>query len=138
MPPAINQPSDEAMLRQLTTQVDGLSRRLDEQSGLLRELTSAVTRLAVIEERQANDRAAMDRAFQEIRETQADIAEVSSRVKTLEIAHPANKATASVVQKVTWLVVAAVIGALLALVLQRPAPAATSVPGGVLPPFIGK
>lgn len=120
------------MLRQLTAQVETLIRDNAEQRSILRELTQAVSRLAVIEERQTTAREGLERAFQEVRETQADIARLDGRVKTLEIAQPENKATANVVQKVMWLVTAAVIGALLALVLQRPPQNhQSSVPGAM-------
>lgn len=120
------------MLRQLTAQVETLIRDGAEYRSILRELTSAVSRLAVMEERQIAAREALERAFVEIRDTQADIGKIDLRVKTLEIAQPENKATANVVQKAMWLVTAAVIGALLALVLQRPPQNhQTSVPGAM-------
>lgn len=120
------------MLRQLTAQVETLIRDGAEYRSILRELTNAVSRLAVIEERQTAAREGLERAFTEIRDTQADISKIDLRVKTLEIADPKNRDTANVVQKVMWLVTAAVVGALLALVLQRPPSSnQTSLPGSM-------
>lgn len=116
--------------------MDDLSKRMDDQSNLLRELTHAVSKLAILEERQSAAREGLDRAFQEIRKCQQESDALDVRVKALEIAHPANKATASVVQRVGWLITAAVVGALLTLVLNKQPTGTTvhmSTPPGAMP-----
>ena len=126
------------MFRQLTAQVETLIRDNAEQRQILRELTSAVARLAVIEERQSTAREALDRAFDEVRDAKSQVAAMDVRVKALEIAQPENKATANAVSRVTWLIVSAVVGALLALVLVRQPSSAPATPAGALPNLIQK
>ena len=119
MTEAANTMPDAAMMQQLSVRVETLIRDNAEQRAILRDLTSAVSRLAVIEERQSSARSSIDRAFEEVKKTNSMIDELDARVKSLEIAHPANVATVGVVHKIAWLITAAVIGALLSMVLQR-------------------
>jgi len=76
-----------------------------------------VTKLAVIEERQANDRAALGRAFEEI-------GSLKGQVKALEQAQPLQKQSSEWVQKLIGLMVAAVIGAGVSSVVRGPEPRA--------------
>ena len=136
----INESPDNVMLRQISTQVENLIRDGSEQRQILRDhqlilqnMNATMAKFAVIEERQSTAREGLERAFQEIRSTNSMIDELDTRVKYLEIAHPANKAAVGVVQKISWLVVSAVVGALLVLVLQRPVPSAHNIVPGAMP-----
>ena len=80
----------------------------------MRELTTAVNRLALIEERQANAQDALGRAFKEIEKHDV-------RIKSLELAEPLQKQSSDIVQKAVGMVMAAVVGALISLVVLKPA-----------------
>lgn len=134
--PLPNHPSDSALLIQLASQLDGLARRMDDQTQVLAKVGEQVAHIAVMGERQTAMRESIDRAFQEIRDTQSDIAVMDGRIQALEIAHPANKATANLVQKVGWLVIAGVVGAFLAMVLQRPPTQQQLVLPGAMPQIL--
>ena len=84
----------------------------------MRKLTDAVTKLAVVEERQASDRAALDRAFKEIEKAQGRIAQ-------LEQAQPIQKQSSDLVQKVVGIVMSAVVGAALMGVIYQAKPSTT-------------
>lgn len=131
------------MMAVLETKVDALMRQGHDTNETLRSLTRAVTQLAVVEERQTTDREAVNRAFAEIasvrkqiesverdndnleREISGRISSVTTsmdgRIKALESRAPVNDLTSGFVGKVVWLVIAAVIGALVAVVVRTPA-----------------
>ena len=129
----------------LEQKVDQMLDNQREDRKTLRELTNAVQKLAVIEERQSNDREAVGRAFQEIAQLEVKHNELAkgtdSRLKRLEESAPITSMANSAVFKVVALVLAAVIGALLSGLLkpapQQPpimiqgAPATAPLPGGV-------
>lgn len=131
--PLPNHPTDSALLIQLASQLDGLARRMDDQTQVLSKLGEQVAHIAVMGERQAAMRESIDRAFQEIRDTQSDLTVMDGRIQALEVAQPANKATTNLVNRITWLVVAGVVGAFLALVLQRPPAQQQLVLPGAMP-----
>jgi ElaB/YqjD/DUF883 family membrane-anchored ribosome-binding protein len=81
--------------------LDSLAEDLREVKSTLKELTAAVNRLAVIEERQVTDRAALDRAFSSIKDHEG-------RLKVLETSNVANKQTNAWVHQAVWACVAVV------------------------------
>lgn len=111
MPP---QPNDSALLQMLHEDVG-------EMKQALKELAGAVTRLALVEERQINMAAAVERSFGAIATVQQDVKGIDGRVKTLEIAQPMQAKTTEWVDKILWLVVGAFVSGLLSLVLLKPA-----------------
>lgn len=128
--------SNPDSLAVLSIKVDTLVRQTEDTNETLRSLTRAVTQLAVIEERQTADRQAVDRAFGEIkavqtaaerleRETDSRISGVAtnidSRLKALESRAPINDLSNGVIAKMAWLVISAVVGAILVLVLGKSA-----------------
>lgn len=121
------------MLVQLASQLDGLARRMDDQTHVLAKLGDQVAHIAVMGERQISMKESIDRAFQEIRDTQNDIAVMDGRIQALEVAQPTHRATTHLVNRITWLVVAGVVGAFLALVLQRPPSQQQLVLPGAMP-----
>lgn len=133
MPPSNHDSSSTAVLE---AKVDALVRQSTETNETLRSLTRAVTQLAVIEERQTADRAAVDRAFGEIKSVQTAVdklerdtdgrisglaSSLDGRIKVLENKVPVNDLSNGILAKIGWLMVSAVIGAVLMLVLSRPA-----------------
>ena len=88
----------------LESKVDTLLEDGASQREQLREISKAVQKLAVIEERQSADRAAQERAF-------ASIAKVETRLTKLEESDPINKLTSGAVAKVIGLTLAAIVGA---------------------------
>lgn len=96
--------------------VAAMSNDIAEIKGTLKDLTAAVNRLAVIEERQQNTKEALERAF-------STIAKIDGRVSVLEQAQPLQKQSTDWVNKVIGLVVAAVVGATVSTVVVKPQPA---------------
>lgn len=79
-----------------------------EMKTAMKELASAITKLALIEERQTNAAAAQERSF-------AVLAKLEERVTNLEIYVPANKRVSVWLDRATW----AGMGLLAMLVLKK-------------------
>lgn len=62
---------------------------------VLQELTAAITRLAIVEERQSTTAAALERAFKAL-------GKVEDRVTQLELQVPANRKISVWIDRVTW------------------------------------
>lgn len=108
----------------LSNKVDNLVRQTEDANETLRSLTRAVTQLAVIEERQTADRQAVDRAFSEINLVKSQVSSMDrtldDRIKLLERKAPVNDLSNNFVGRVVWVVMAAVIGAMITLLLRSP------------------
>jgi hypothetical protein len=76
----------------------------------MKELAVAVSRLAVVEERQSQDRAEIGRVFKRLDDH-------AGRIHTLEVAQPLQNQATNWVNKAIWLVVGAVVSAVVALVV---------------------
>ena len=128
------QSSSDSSIAVLESKVDALVRQGTETNETLRSLTRAVTQLAVIEERQTADRAAVDRAFGEIKAVQTNVERLERdtdnrisatstsldiRIKALENKSPMNDLSNGLIAKMAWLVISAVVGAILVLVLGK-------------------
>lgn len=74
----------------------------DEMKSDMRKMAEAVTKLAIVEERQNTDRLAQERAFKAISGLSEDIKTVVKRVEVLEVAAPAAKRTHEWVDKSLW------------------------------------
>lgn len=109
------------------SRMQDMSKDLQEIKTSVRELASAVSRLAVIEERQANTSDSIARAFKEIRG-------VADRVTNLEQAAPMQNHTSELVQTVSKYVLVAVLGAVISgLWVRQPSP-----PVATPPAIVGK
>lgn len=86
---------------------------ISEMKGTIAEVAKAVTELARIEVKQAEQASAIGRAF-------GEIGDVRKRVEALELAQPGAKQTQGLVNKVVEYVLIAVLSALLALVVVKP------------------
>jgi hypothetical protein len=80
----------------------------DEMRGDMRKMAEAVTKLAIVEERQTTATAAQDRAFKAISEVQADVRIVATRISTLELAGVNSKRTSAWIDRAVTAVVALV------------------------------
>ena len=118
--------SNPDSLAVLSIKVDTLVRQTEDTNETLRSLTRAVTQLAVIEERQTADRQAVDRAFSEINLVKNQLGSMDrtldERIKILERKAPVNDLSNGFIGKAVWIVMAAVIGALMTLLLRSPVP----------------
>lgn len=100
--------------------VSGLVSDIGEIKSSMSRLTDAVTKLAVVEARQTEADKATDRAFLEINKLDGRISSLSVRTSELENAQPIQQQTTDWVQKIVWIIVVAVVGALIGIVLIAP------------------
>jgi hypothetical protein len=105
--------SDYAAIEVLGTKVDVLIEGAAETRIVLKELSTAVSKLAVVEHKQADAAAATERAFKAIEK-------IELRLKVLEDAAPASKIANGFVMKAVGLVLAAFIGAQINTVIRPP------------------
>ena len=92
----------------LTHRLDTLHEDVGEMKAALKDLAAAITKLALIEERQANAAAAQERAF-------AVLERLEGRVSRLETYVPANKKVTVWVDRGTW----AALGLLAMLLFKK-------------------
>ena len=83
---------------------------VNDMKGILKELTQAINRLALVEERQTQTAASLERAFVALKE-------VEGRVSTLELSNVNTSRTSASFDKIVWMAVTAVGTAILTLVL---------------------
>ena len=107
--------SGEQHLLEAVIRVERMGTDIGEIKTSIKEMANAITRLAIFEERQTNDRLEIARVSRSL-DGQGD------RITALELAQPLQKQTSDWVQKVVWLVLTVVLTALLALVISSRAP----------------
>lgn len=90
--------------------VENMASDISEIKGTMKEMSTAINKLAIVEERQAQDRGAMDRLFKG--QVAHDI-----RIKALEQAQPLQQQTTDWFSRVIWVVIGAVLAAVLSLVV---------------------
>lgn len=104
--PPFDRRSGDSLVQVIAHKLESLHGDVGDMRTILRELTSAVTKLAVIEERQGQTSLAMERAFKEIEKCSARsevqhasaIAELKllqARVAAMEIMAPVTKQTST-------------------------------------------
>ena len=79
----------------LAHRLEALHSDVSEVKMVLRDLTAAITKLAIVEERQNTTAAALERAFKAL-------AKIEERVAVIELQVPANKKISVWVDRVTW------------------------------------
>lgn len=79
----------------LTLKLQVLHEDVGEMKSVLKDLTAAITKLALIEERQTQAAAAQERAF-------GVLAKLEERVSSLEAHVPANKRVSVWLDRATW------------------------------------
>jgi outer membrane murein-binding lipoprotein Lpp len=108
---------DQERLASAVFRVESMSGDISDIKTAVRELAAAVSRLAIIEERQVHDRA--DAARISVR-----VDGHEGRINALELAQPLQQQATTWIGKAVWLVVGAVISGVLAMVLVTRAPSA--------------
>lgn len=104
--------------------MEAISGDLAEVKVTMRELAAAVSRLAVIEERQNGTNESLGRAFSEI-------TRLTGRVVALEQAQPIQKQSSDFVQAAVKYIIAAVLGAVIAGFVRIPPGAPAQTPPAV-------
>lgn len=99
--PISNRRADDGLVRVIATRLNLLHEDVGDMRGVLKDLTSAITRLAVFEERQGQAALAQERAFKLL-----DKLEV--RIAALEKTAPIQAQTSAWVGKLVWGTVAMV------------------------------
>jgi hypothetical protein len=117
----------EADIAVAIAKLDAVTSDLADLKASMKELASAVSRLAVVEERQTTTNDSIGRAFKQIDA-------VSARLTVLEQAQPIQKQSSDFVQKAVGYIVAIVLGAIVSS-LWRTAPIS---PSATPPAIIGK
>lgn len=94
------EPQMDPLVSILSTRLESLHQDVGEIKNAMNTLSAAITKLALVEERQAVTNAALERAFNAI-------AAVEKRVNDLERADAHNKRTNKYVDSVVWALAAA-------------------------------
>lgn len=103
----------EADLAVAIAKIDAMSGDMSELKSSLKELAGAVSKLAVIEERQTATNESIGRAFKQIDA-------LSTRVTTIEQAQPIQKQSSDFVQNAMKYIVAIVLGAVVSGLWRSP------------------
>lgn len=93
----------------LNQRVEAMHEDFTEMRKVLRELTGAINKLALVEERQAQYSQALERAFAIIAKVEARVDSAESRVKALEILAPENIRTRAWVDRAVLGIVGLVV-----------------------------
>ena len=104
--PQFDRRSTDSVVQVIAHKLESLHGDVGDMRAILRELTAAVTKLAVIEERQGQTSLALERAFKEIEKCSArsevqhasgtaEVKLVQARVAALEVLAPASKQTST-------------------------------------------
>lgn len=100
-------PPDQVDVAVALAKVETIGEDLQEIKQSMKELASAVSKLAVVEERQANLIDMVNRIGKEVKK-------LEERVQTIEIAQPIQKQSSDYVQSAVKYIIAAVLGAIVA------------------------
>jgi hypothetical protein len=108
---AINtEATENRRLIEAVIRVEAMGRDITEIKATTQQLATAISKMTLIEERQANDREAQTRIF-------GILEKHDGRINTLELAQPLQNQTTDWVNKAMWLVVGAVLSAVVAMVV---------------------
>lgn len=102
----------------MATKIETMSDSMVEMRGTMKELVNAITKLAVVEERQAQGSLALERAFKVIEKMESKIDSVETRIDALEKAAPMTTQTNNWVMGGVW-GFASLVGALAMSALAR-------------------
>lgn len=94
--------SPESGLAIVAQRIETIHSDITEMKSALRDLTAAITKLALIEERQANFASAQERGFKLL-------ADIEKRVEVLELERPTNQRVSQWVDRALWAVAAAFV-----------------------------
>lgn len=94
--------ADDADFAVLTHKVTTMHQDVTELRRALQDLTTAINRLVLVEERQNQTSIALERAFRLLERLEALIDALNTRVTALEIAEPEQKRVAGWVTSAAW------------------------------------
>ena len=94
--------TDEAAFAVLAHKVEAMHTDFGEIRAVLRELTVAINKLALVEERQAQAAQAQERAFSVLSKLEYKIDKLDERVKELEVEEPIQRQTSGWVTSAVW------------------------------------
>jgi len=92
----------------VAARLESFEASFDDLKGDMRKMAEAVTKLAVMEERQVSANHAQERAFGAIRRVEEDVIAVRSKVSALEIASVDSKRTSAWIDRAVLAIVLAV------------------------------
>ena len=95
-------PPDDASFAVLAHKVEAMHSDFGEIRAVLRDLTSAINKLALVEERQTQAAQAQERAFGVLEKLENRLDAMDNRVKALEIEEPMQKQTSGWVIAAVW------------------------------------
>lgn len=93
----------------VVVKIKALHTDVSDMKDVLKELTQAINRLALVEERQTQTAHALERAF-------VTLKEIEGRVSKLELSNVNTARTSATVDKVVWVIITAVVVAVLAVI----------------------
>lgn len=94
--------NNEAGFAVLAHKVDAIHTDVNEMRVVLRDLTNAIIKLALVEERQSQFAVAQERAFKVLEKIEGKLDDLDKRVKDLEIGEPEQKRTSGWVTAAVW------------------------------------
>ena len=94
--------NEAARIERLTHHMLSIRESVDEMKGAMKEMASAITRLALVEERQAAASGAIDRLAQTLKK-------IDKRLRKLEASEPLQAKTSEWVQSALWAAAAAAL-----------------------------
>ena len=92
--------NEAARIERLTHHMLSIRESVDDMKGAMKEMASAITRLALVEERQAAVSTTIERLVQSLEK-------VDGRLRRLEVAEPLQAKTSEWVQSALWALAAA-------------------------------
>lgn len=104
VPPTGRRQGDE-LVEVVAARVESILESMGEMKVSLNKLTDAVTRLALVEERQAQMTQAHDRTVRYIEKVEAAQGDLDKRIKVLEVAEPLQQQASKWVMAAVWAVV---------------------------------
>lgn len=97
-----NMPPDDASFAVLAHKVDTMHQDVTELRSVLKDLTQAINKLALVEERQNQVTAAQERAFKVLEKIESKIEQIDGRVTALEIAEPEQRRVSGWAMTAVW------------------------------------
>lgn len=111
--PPIQPRATDSLIQVIAVRLDNLHADVSGMRDVLKELASAVTKLAVIEERQGQAAQALERAFGVLEKLESTISsnkkEIDDRISTLEKAQPLQQQASTWVSNAIWLAAGAAV-----------------------------
>lgn len=86
----------------LAHKVDAIHTDVSEMRVVLRDLTNAIIKLALVEERQSQFAIAQERSFKALEKLEEKLDAMDKRVKDLEVAEPEQRRTSGWVTAAVW------------------------------------